>query len=278
MRHEVVGGVPAERPSSGAHAAANPFGEGVGRAPLYMIVLAVLGVHGLIAVGLRHVLDENMPTARSQLLNVEFDVSMPTSASTSRMPEPATPGHSQPTAPALRALERPLMPQLHEARDAHSRPAPPARMPAISPQSTREDTKHSRAPEPQGSLGSVRSSGDRGAAVAESKPLPTLPPATEAEGQPVSPPDFGAAYLHNPAPPYPVIARQRGWEGRVLLKVHVLASGQPDEVTVAATSGHDSLDVAAVEAVSAWRFVSARRGQQPVDGWVRIPIDFKLGT
>jgi protein TonB len=276
--HDVVGGVPAERPSSGAHPAANPYSEGVGRAPLCMIVLAVLGVHGLIAVGLRRALDETMPTARSKLLNVEVDVSVPPSDSTLRMPAPATPGHSRTGTPVLRALERPLMPQLHDAYDAHSRPSTPARMPALPPQGMREVTKHSPAAEPEAPSGSVRSPGDRGNVNAESKPFPILPPATEAEGQPISPPDFGAAYLHNPAPPYPVIAQQRGWEGHVLLAVHVLANGQPDQVNVEATSGHDSLDSAAVEAVSTWRFVSARRGQQPVDGWVRVPIDFKLGT
>jgi hypothetical protein len=84
VRHDVVGGMPTERPSSGAHAAATPFGEGIGRAPPYLIVLAVLGVHGLIAVGLRHTLNENMSTAHSQMSNVEFDMSMPTGASTSR--------------------------------------------------------------------------------------------------------------------------------------------------------------------------------------------------
>jgi len=51
-------------------------------------------------------------------------------------------------------------------------------------------------------------SGDRGAVAAESKPLAALPPAMEAEERPVSPPNFGVAHLHNPAPPYVVIAQR----------------------------------------------------------------------
>ena len=89
---------------------------------------------------------------------------------------------------------------------------------------------------------------------------------------------FGAAYLHNPAPAYPAVALQRGWQGTVLLKVHVLANGRADHVALVSTSGHPSLDDAAAEAVADWSFVPARRGTQAIDGWVQVPIDFKLGT
>jgi protein TonB len=94
----------------------------------------------------------------------------------------------------------------------------------------------------------------------------------------VTEPDFGAAYLHNPAPAYPAVALQRGWQGTVFLKVHVLANGHPDHIVLASSSGHESLDDAATEAVANWSFVPARCGEQAIDGWVRVPIDFKLGT
>ncbi len=85
-----------------------------------------------------------------------------------------------------------------------------------------------------------------------------------------------AAYLHNPAPDYPQIAQDQGWEGRVLLRVHVLADGSPESVTVQTGSGRRVLDEAARDAVRNWRFVPARRGEQAVDGWVTVPIDFRL--
>lgn len=85
-----------------------------------------------------------------------------------------------------------------------------------------------------------------------------------------------AAYLHNPRPVYPEVARRREWEGRVLLKVQVLANGHAATVTLATSSGHDVLDEAALEAVRNWHFVPAKRGGQPVDSWVTVPINFNL--
>ena len=85
-----------------------------------------------------------------------------------------------------------------------------------------------------------------------------------------------AAYLHNPRPEYPALAKRRQWEGRVLLKVQVLASGRAAQVSIAASSGHEVLDEAALDAVRHWHFVPAKRGGQPVDSWVNVPINFNL--
>lgn len=85
-----------------------------------------------------------------------------------------------------------------------------------------------------------------------------------------------AAYLHNPKPSYPAVARSRHWEGRVVLRVKVLPDGRCGEVAVQQGSGHDVLDEAALEAVRGWNFVSAKRGGRPVESWVNIPIVFKL--
>lgn len=102
---------------------------------------------------------------------------------------------------------------------------------------------------------------------------PTAPPAPPAEK--VTPPSASAGYLHNPAPAYPSIAEEEGWEGRVLLKVHVMPNGRADVVTVAKSSGHGVLDEAAVHVVrSSWHFVPAKRGETPIEGWVTVPISF----
>lgn len=97
-----------------------------------------------------------------------------------------------------------------------------------------------------------------------------------AESDAESAPLFKAAYLHNPAPDYPPIAVQRGWEGTVLLNVLVLANGGARQVDITTSSGHASLDEAAVQAVTAWRFVPAHRAGQVVDAWVHVPVVFKL--
>ncbi|HVK56295.1 MAG TPA: energy transducer TonB [Burkholderiales bacterium] len=87
-----------------------------------------------------------------------------------------------------------------------------------------------------------------------------------------------AGYRSNPAPSYPSAAQKRGLQGQVVLKVHILASGQPDNIDVAKSSGHAILDEAAVKAVATWVFDPAKRGQTPIDGWVRVPLIFKLNT
>lgn len=108
-------------------------------------------------------------------------------------------------------------------------------------------------------------------------------PATEAKSEqlappPLSAPRFDAGYLHNPAPSYPLQSRRLKEEGRVLLKVLVSAQGMALTVQVEQGSGHARLDEAAMEAVRQWRFVPAMRGTETVEGWVVVPILFRLDT
>lgn len=112
-------------------------------------------------------------------------------------------------------------------------------------------------------------------APVEAAPEPAPAPPARVE-EPLTEPRGYAGYLHNPAPDYPAAAQKRGLEGKVVLKVHVLASGQPDNVTVATSSGHQVLDDAALKAVTQWAFAPARRGQTAIDGWVQVPLTFKI--
>ena len=89
-------------------------------------------------------------------------------------------------------------------------------------------------------------------------------------------PDYQAAYLNNPVPAYPMVARRMGWQGKVVLNVEVLASGLPGQVKLHQSSGHDVLDNAAMQAVRGWRFVAARQGGQMVTKWFLVPIPFIL--
>jgi len=99
---------------------------------------------------------------------------------------------------------------------------------------------------------------------------------TSSSGKSTTPPSYQAAHLRNPAPDYPLLARKRGWQGRVVLKVHVSSNGNPEEIRVQASSGFALLDKTATDSVRHWRFVPARRGDVAVDGWVMVPLDFKL--
>ena len=119
-------------------------------------------------------------------------------------------------------------------------------------------------------------------------PVPETPPApvVVAAGPPkaaaphhadaIEPPHFNVAYLNNPRPAYPPIARKLGLEGIVLLRVDVNAKGAPEKIAIAQTSGATLLDEAAMKAVQAWTFVPARRGDTPIAHPVEVPIRFQL--
>lgn len=66
--------------------------------------------------------------------------------------------------------------------------------------------------------------------------------------------DFDDTILKQPAPRYPLMARRRGQQGLVTLKIEVEQSGQPVHVQVLKSSGYDILDRAASQAVSNWKF------------------------
>ena len=97
-----------------------------------------------------------------------------------------------------------------------------------------------------------------------------------ASGLPDHEPDYRAAYLNNPQPGYPLVARRMGWQGRVVLNIEVLADGFPGEVVVQQSSGREILDEAALRAVIGWRFIPARRSGYAVAQRYLVPIKFNL--
>ncbi len=105
---------------------------------------------------------------------------------------------------------------------------------------------------------------------------PVAPPAVARVEPARSPPAYNVAYLRNPPPRYPAAARRNGSEGTVMLRVLVSAEGLPVRVELEQTSGSSPLDTAALEAVKGWRFVPARRGEQSIEDWVRVPVVFRL--
>jgi protein TonB len=119
------------------------------------------------------------------------------------------------------------------------------------------------------------------AVAPETPPAPPAPPAPPVKH--AAPPtetfteaNFRANYSFNPKPDYPRLARNRGWEGQVLLKVQVSAEGLSDNVDIHHSSGYDILDESAVIAVKKWKFIPAMRGSTPVASSVIVPIIFTL--
>jgi protein TonB len=86
------------------------------------------------------------------------------------------------------------------------------------------------------------------------------------------------AGLNNPKPAYPLTARRRGLQGRVVIAAQVRGDGRCTETRIRHSSGHELLDNAARDAVRRWHFVPARRGDTPIDAWVEVPIVFRLDS
>jgi protein TonB len=116
--------------------------------------------------------------------------------------------------------------------------------------------------------------------VSEEPPLPVAPPQEDPTPvvveEPIVLPKYRADHLRNPKPKYPAIAQRLRIEGTVLVQVLVSPAGLPLKVKIVRSSGTPVLDEAALEAVRNWAFVPARRGAEPVESWVEIPIPFTL--
>ncbi len=158
--------------------------------------------------------------------------------------------------------------------------APPVARPAETPPSPRRRrVQPEQAPAPKTSKPDTISREP----VERAEPATPLPPddATDGHGErdePLVAARFEVAALNNPKPPYPLAARRRGYQGKVLVRAHVLADGRCARVLLKETSGYDLLDNAALKTVRRWRFVPARRGDIAIDSWVDVPIAFRLKT
>ena len=166
-------------------------------------------------------------------------------------------------------LAQPLKPPPKPAPQRAARPAPPK--PRAPVAQAVQAAEHAATQPPNTAAAKGESTPPAPAAVPAPTPMPPAPSEPA-----VTPPVGNAAYLHNPAPRYPEAAQEEGWEGRVVLRVHVDASGHPASVDIRQSSGHDVLDKAALAAVRRWTFVPAKRGSIAIDGWVEVPLDFRL--
>lgn len=162
------------------------------------------------------------------------------------------------------------------------RKEPPRPKPAVKP----APPKPAKAPEPPAPVTEAATAIRNEDPPPPPAPAPAapIPPVAAAPTQPDAPPRvaetvparFDAAYLNNPAPAYPPLARRMREEGKVLLRVFVTADGSPGKISVSTSSGSSRLDTAAENAVARWRFVPAKQDGRSVDAWVVVPIVFKL--
>lgn len=114
------------------------------------------------------------------------------------------------------------------------------------------------------------------APILAAEPAKAPPKAEPVVEEKIELPRFGVAYLNNPTPDYPALSVRKGEEGRVLMRVLVSADGAAEDVKIEKSSGFDRLDNAAVAAVKKWRFIPAKKNNQPMSAYVRVPMPFIL--
>ncbi len=110
----------------------------------------------------------------------------------------------------------------------------------------------------------------------EDKHVPTQAETTQLPQESQMAARFDADYLRNPAPAYPLLSSRLREEGTVYLRVQVHAEGYAMRVEIKSSSGYTRLDQAGMAAVQQWRFVPARQGEQAVESWVIVPVNFYL--
>ena len=107
------------------------------------------------------------------------------------------------------------------------------------------------------------------AAVSTAPPGPPAPPRLEL-------PSSDAAYLNNPKPPYPVLSKRLGEQGKVVVRVLIGTDGTAQQAEIRTSSGYDRLDQAALTTVLKWRYVPGKRGGVAEAMWFNVPINFVL--
>lgn len=196
---------------------------------------------------------------------------------------PATPPQAvQSTLPPPRPMKpvqaAPAAPPAPKQAHAAIKPTPPAaptkRMDS-PPAESAEPAPAAVAPDTQTMPPTQQASVDRSGAMPVT--VPNIAPRA-GEGADSGAHSSAAALVANPAPAYPPVARRRGLEGKVVLRVAVTAAGATADIAVLSSSGHAMLDDAAARAVRAWRFRPAQRSGVAIDSILEVPIVFRLVT
>jgi TonB family protein len=82
--------------------------------------------------------------------------------------------------------------------------------------------------------------------------------------------------LKTERPLYPRMAREQGWQGKVVLRTQITADGIVKNATVQESSGFSLLDESAVQSVKSWLFEPAKNGEFAIPSTVDLPIRFDL--
>ena len=178
----------------------------------------------------------------------------PVPAKLSEQPQPQPQPQRQAVVPRKSSAPKPVV----QAPVAKAKPA-------VAAQPTQNQPVQAQPAEATRQSAAVRAA----AQAAPAKPVATKPVAEVLSRKP--------SFREPPRQPnYPSQARRRNQQGVVLVEVRLDERGQQRSLNVLRSSGVESLDRAALEAVAKWRFRPETTGGQAVPSRVQIPIQFAL--
>lgn len=200
-------------------------------------------------------------------------------------PQPPKPKPAKPAEPVPVAVKKL---QAAPSRPPAEKPVKPVERPPVAEKPTGDEPGRGferlrparqgqqAAATPFGSLASA--GGDRGSGRAKAADGGSGGSATaSATAQAARPPPAATGLCPLPGgapqPRYPPLARQRGIEGRVVLRLTVNAAGAVETVGIAQSSGDDLLDQEARLTAARWRFHPLQGRNQAV---AQVPITFRL--
>jgi protein TonB len=258
-----------------------PPSRAAGQARFAAVALS-LAIHGVAAAAFLLAVDDERP-APGGTISVELVSALPggsggphaTADKPASKTEPATPAETADTKPAPETLEAPVVPAADEPHETAAKPKPKAEPEAV--RTLEEAARPKLATKPAPTVAPVRKAEpDAARDAGTAGPAGSAADGPEIAALERTAPGFAVGSGANPLPDYPYRARRAGHQGRVVLKVAVGADGVPVTVTVERSSGHDSLDDAALDTVRRWRFAPATAGGVAVPGTIEVPITFRL--
>lgn len=215
-------------------------------------------VHGVLLLAVPAGWWASRPARRSpQALRLELTLAAPAPVTVASRPAQAASRRSEPAAPARASAQRSVTPRRAAVTRARESPPSSAEAAPASPESGAA-TLSTSEPGPRG----VDDTAGRGSGAAR----------LDAGYRVVSEP----SYLTRTQPAYPAQARRLQQEGVVVLTLYISAEGRLDRVEVTKSSGHRSLDEAAVAAERKSRFRPATLGGRPVPCKAEVPYRFEL--
>lgn len=165
-------------------------------------------------------------------------------------------------------------PRRQQSAQAAAERAAPSSAERLDEKPTENEQRAAAAPKP--SQQRARENAGASAERAKEDGRATESSGSSGSGGAGSSPRFAGQGLSNPAPRYPHLARKKGQEGRVILRVRVSADGNAQSVVVRQSSGYPLLDDAAAKTIRRWRFVPASFAGVTMAGMVDIPVTFRL--